>query len=307
LIVKYLMIFWLTIKSMTIIGGPMPNQSHAAPASLLDHTGYLLRLAFDRAQRVAAEEMPSGRHPRLFGVLTALVASGPVSQQQLADWLRVNRTQMVSLVDALEREGLVERRRDPADRRSYALHVTPAGRETLSALEAEVSHAERVMAEPLTAADHARLNDLLRTLIGRPVPPALADKTGFLISHAHLRARERANELFADLPIEIRHYGLMLALEQLGPSSQQALAREFHVSGTMVTQIVDDLERAGLAERRRNPADRRSYTVSLTDEGKRILAAAAQAVGTVNDELRAPIGEDGDRELRTLLRRLVEV
>ena len=278
---------------------------------LLEHTGYLLRLAYDRAQRVAAEEMPSGRHPRLFGVLTALVTAGPVSQQQLADRLRVNRTMMVSVVDELERDGLVERRRDPADRRSYNLYVTPAGRDLLATLDAEVAGAETVMTAPLTAAERARLNELLRTrLAAEPdllIPPALADRTGFLISQAHLRGRERANELFADLPIEIRHYGLMLALAEVGPSSQQALAREFRVSGTMVTQIVDDLERAGLAERRRNPADRRSYTVSLTPEGERRLAEARRRVGQLEGELAAPAGEAGDRELRALLRKLVGI
>jgi DNA-binding MarR family transcriptional regulator len=276
-------------------------------ARLLDHTGYLLRLASDRAHRVAVDEMPAGPHPRDFAVLTALVAAGPISQQRLADRLRMNRTYMVKVVDGLERMGLVERRRDPNDRRSYALHVSPESREFLARLEQDLVRAEDVMLEPLDAAERARLNELLLKLALIDVPPQLAERTGFLLVHAHYRARDRANELFEPLSIEIRHYGLMVTLSERGPSSQQALARGFWTSGTMVTQIVDDLERAGLAERRRNPADRRSYTVSLTADGERVRAEAAKAVAILDAELKAPLGAAGDRELRALLRKLVGV
>jgi len=81
----------------------------------------------------------------------------------------------------------------------------------------------------------------------------LADTTGFLISMAHFMARDRAHEAFRELPIEARHYGVLVTLDELGPTSQQALTNAMRVSATMVTQIVDDLERLGLAERRRNP------------------------------------------------------
>ncbi len=74
-----------------------------------------------------------------------------------------------------------------------------------------------------------------------------------------------------------------------------------------MTQVVDDLERLGLAERRRNPADRRSYTVTMTPEGKRVLARRAEELAAATAEIAAPIGEAGDRELRPLLRKLVGI
>jgi DNA-binding MarR family transcriptional regulator len=291
---------------------PAGQMGTEAPGrALIDHTGYLLRLAHDRANRVAAEEMPAGPHPRHFGVLLTLTAAGPVSQQRLAEGLRVNRTMMVKVVDSLERMGFVERRRDPSDRRSYALHVTDAGREALGPLGADVLRAEERMLEPLTPPERARVNELLQAVIRADaldlVPAALADRSGFLISHAHIGARERASELLAPLGIEIRHYGLMTVLEQLGPSSQQALAEGLRVSGTMVTLLVDELADRGLVERARNPADRRSYIVSFTEKGRRVLPEARDAMAVAAGELIAPIGEDGDRELRALLRKLVGV
>jgi DNA-binding MarR family transcriptional regulator len=257
---------------------------------LTEHTGYLLRLAHDRAHMAAAAAMPKGLHPRLFGLLTALLEGGPISQQQLAEKMRVNRTLVVGIVDDLERRGWVERRRDPVDRRSYALHVTDAGRRARDEMAPQVMQAGERMTERLTARERARLHELLRALIrsdpGRLIPTGLADVTGFLITQAHWLARDRANDAFRDLPIEIRHYGTLLTLDELGPVSQQTL-----------TQIVDDLERVKLVERRRNPSDRRTYTVTMTPEGKRVLAEGRlRAAG-----LEIP----GDAELRPLLRKLV--
>jgi DNA-binding MarR family transcriptional regulator len=268
---------------------------------LSEHTGYLLRVAHDRAHMAAAAEMPDGPHPRLFGLLTALLEVGPLSQQQLAEKMRVNRSLVVGIVDDLERRGWVERRRDPADRRSYNLYVTEAGRRARDEMAPQVARANERMTERLDADERARLNALLRDFIRtdpeRLIPDSLGEVPGFLITQAHWLARDRANEAFRDLPIEIRHYGVLVALDELGPTSQQALTNAMAVSATMVTQIVDDLERLGLLERRRNAADRRSYTVTMTPEGERVLAAARVKAATISIP--------GDEELRPLLRKLV--
>jgi DNA-binding MarR family transcriptional regulator len=275
---------------------------------LEDSTGYMLRLAHLRAHQIAAEAFPDGPHPREYAVLTAIAAGGPVSQQRLAEQLDVNRTLMVAVADTLEQRGLVERRRDPADRRSYALHVTPAGHAELERLHAEIERADRRMTERLTEAERGRLNELLRKLVAidlERVPEPLADRTGFLLTRAHFSSRDRANELLRPLDIVVRHFGLMSLLDAHGPSSQQALARRLAVSPTMITQMVDEVEARGLAERRPNPADRRSYLVTLTPDGKRRLTAARRVAGKFAVELAAPIGEEGDRELRALLHKLV--
>lgn len=282
----------------------------AAKPGLEDFTGYMLRLAHTRAHQVAAAAFPEGPHPREYAVLTAIAAAGPLSQQRLAERLHVNRTLMVAVADTLERRGLVERRRDPADRRSYALHVTPTGHAELERLHGEIERVDRRMTERLTDRERARLNELLRNLVAVDlafVPDPLADRTGFLLSRAHFSSRDRADELLRPYGIVVRHFGLMMLLAEHGPSSQQALARRLSVSPAMITQIVDDVETRGLVERRPNPGDRRSYLVTLTPAGKRTLTAGRRVAKTVADEIVAKVGEDGDRELRALLRKLVGV
>jgi DNA-binding MarR family transcriptional regulator len=289
---------------MRAMGGP------TAKPGLEDFTGYMLRLAHTRAHQVAAAAFPEGPHPREYAVLTAIAAAGPLSQQRLAERLHVNRTLMVAVADTLERRGLVERRRDPADRRSYALHVTPTGHAELERLHGEIERVDRRMTERLTDGERARLNELLRKLVAVDlafVPDPLADRTGFLLSRAHFSSRDRADELLRPYGIVVRHFGLMMLLAEHGPSSQQALARRLSVSPAMITQIVDDVEARGLVERRPNPGDRRSYLVTLTPAGKRTLTAGRRVARTVADEFVAKLGEDGDRELRALLRKLVGV
>lgn len=282
---------------------PMNTLPPRMTLSLIDHTGYLLRLAYDHAHRTATTEMPDGPHPRNYSLLVALLSTGPISQQQLAEKMRVNRSLVVGIVDELEGRGWLERRRDPDDRRSYRLHVTPAGERAVAEMAPKITAANRVMAERLTAVERARLHELLRALIvsdpDRMIPPTLENVTGFLVAQAHFMTRDRANEVFRDLPIEIRHYGTLVALDELGPTSQQSFTTRMQVSATTVTQVIDDLERLGLVERRRNPTDRRSYTITMTPEGATVLKAGRSRA----EHIEIP----GSDELRPLLRKLIGV
>jgi DNA-binding MarR family transcriptional regulator len=283
---------------------------HGATPGLEDFTGYMLRLAHARAHQIAADAFPGGPHPREYAVLTAIAAAGPLSQQRLAERLHVNRTLMVAVADALEQRGLVERRRDLADRRSYALHVTPAGLTELQRLHGEVELVDLRLTANLSAEERRRLNELLRKLVRvdpERVPAPLADRTGYLLTRAHFSSRDRADELLRPLGIVVRHFGLMSLLAAHGPSSQQALAGRLSVSPTMITQIVDEVEARGLAERRHNPGDRRSYLVTLTPQGRRKLGAGRLVVAQLAAELAAPIGDEADRELRALLQKLVGI
>jgi DNA-binding MarR family transcriptional regulator len=301
LIVNFLMISQFTILTAL----PMADD-----ALLENYTGYLLRLAHARAHGAAVERLPDGPHPRVFAVLSTLAATGPLSQQRLAERLRVNRTLMVGVADELERAGYVERHRDPADRRAYALHLTPAGDAARAALGAELGRAEAALTEPLGADERSRLNALLLALVtrqGRYVPASLAERTGFLLSVAHLDARDRANELLRPHGMIVRDVGLMSILDASGPRTQRALAERLSVSATMITQIVDEAEARGLVERRRNPADRRSYLVTLTEAGADKLADGRRAAGQMAAELAESLGADGHTELRALLRKLLGV
>lgn len=62
-------------------------------------------------------------------VLTTLTEREGVSQQELAARLYVTKGNISGLIDRLVANGLVERRALASDRRSHAIHLTPAGRD----------------------------------------------------------------------------------------------------------------------------------------------------------------------------------
>ena len=67
-----------------------------------------------------------GLTARQVGILTLITEREPMTQRALGDGLEVDRTTMVELLDTLEEQGLVERRRCPEDRRPF-IHPTTAG------------------------------------------------------------------------------------------------------------------------------------------------------------------------------------
>ncbi|WP_333767134.1 MarR family winged helix-turn-helix transcriptional regulator [Streptomyces sp. IBSBF 2435] len=103
-------------------------------------------------------------------ILQMLDTAGPASQQALSDELRIDRSTMVRCIDALEKAGHVQRHRDPADRRAYAVHITDGGRALLGEAEREVPGTlDRTLA-PLTGQERAELTRLLAKLVTGTAP-----------------------------------------------------------------------------------------------------------------------------------------
>jgi len=105
---------------------------------------------------------PRGVHPRTNAVLVALAGNDGQSQRQLSASLGLHRNVMVSLIDTLEEQGLVQRKPHPDDRRAFAVTLTDKARDLLPALE-EQSHAmEDAVTAALTPDERADLLDMLQ-------------------------------------------------------------------------------------------------------------------------------------------------
>lgn len=117
------------------------------------------------AERIAELDLT----PAQTGLIRA-IASGPGrSQQAMARLLGTPPSRLVALVDGLDERGLVERRRNPDDRRLHALHLTDAGHALLARIgDVATAHDDAVCAE-LDPDERAQL----RALLGR-----LADAHG---------------------------------------------------------------------------------------------------------------------------------
>lgn len=110
---------------------------------------------------------PLGLDIRQFIVLKSIADRGPVSQQALGEGVWIDRTTMVSVVDELERKRFVERRRNPDDRRAYAIEITAAGREARGRAERVLERADNEFMAPLTPEERDQLRHLLVRLVKR--------------------------------------------------------------------------------------------------------------------------------------------
>lgn len=130
-------------------------------------------IADDAKRRLA----PLGVHPRVNAILLALAGSDGQSQRQLSARLGVHRNVMVSLIDSLEEQGLVERRPCPVDRRAFAVTLTDKARDLLPALEQQSDAMEDEVTGALSPEERAALRDMLqRVSAGLGLSPGVHPK-----------------------------------------------------------------------------------------------------------------------------------
>ena len=98
----------------------------------------------------------------------------PMRMSELADRLGIARRSATSVVDELERRGLVERRPDPTDRRGVAVAVTAAGRSALAELDGarRAVAAQLAVEAELSGAELVALRDLLARVVDGPTTRA---------------------------------------------------------------------------------------------------------------------------------------
>ena len=138
------------------------------PAALADRIGYLLARAHLGMRAIADEALtPLGLDKKEYAALVLLASEGPLSQQALSVIQGCDRTTMVAVVDKLEDGELVVRRRNPLDRRAYALEITAKGRRALDQADELVSKVEHDFLVPRSAAERRTLIDLLQRLLVR--------------------------------------------------------------------------------------------------------------------------------------------
>ncbi len=112
-------------------------------------------------QRLEQDLVPLGIRVRHFLVLAMLDSAPGLSQQDMAIYLSLDPTVMVALVDGLEQQRLVERTRDQADRRRYAVHLTAKGHDVLGRARAIADAIGDEVFGPLTKAERKQLATLL--------------------------------------------------------------------------------------------------------------------------------------------------
>lgn len=141
----------------------------------------LSQVGIHASKQFAERILAIGLQPPLFRVLNLVDAAEGQSQQAIARAVDVPASRMVALVDELEREGLVERRPHPSDRRIRALYLTGKGRKLLARGREIARQHEAELTRGMSAADRKALTRLLQQIVaaqdlGDGVHPGLSGR-----------------------------------------------------------------------------------------------------------------------------------
>jgi DNA-binding MarR family transcriptional regulator len=133
----------------------LPAELVASPGFLLARLGLTLKMTTMEAFEEAGF---NGYH---YSILALLDEGARTTQAAIADALQYDPSQLVALLDGLEERDLIERRRDPNDRRRQMVSLTVAGRRQLAAFRKLVHRLEDEFLAPLDDEERAALHDLL--------------------------------------------------------------------------------------------------------------------------------------------------
>jgi len=142
----------------------LPEELVASPTFLMK------RLGFAAKERAMEAYESTGLHPYHHAVLLVLGEGSRETQGAIADALGYDRGQLVGLLDELEERGLVERRRDPNDRRRHLVRLTADGKRILRRLRGLARQIDDEFLAPLSDNERANLHALLLRLAEKHEP-----------------------------------------------------------------------------------------------------------------------------------------
>ena len=120
----------------------------------------------------------------------------------------------------------------------------------------------------------------------------------YMIKQLELVVRARLDDILRPAGITALQYTALTVLDRHDGLSPAQLARDSFVRPQSIADLIANLERRRLVRRTRNPGNRRELVVSLTDEGRDLLAHYAAAVQSLEAEITAALGARKVAEFR---------
>jgi DNA-binding MarR family transcriptional regulator len=124
---------------------------------------------------------------------------------------------------------------------------------------------------------------------------------GFLLGKALQQMEQKFAEGLAPFNINSRQYGVLLFIEENPYSSQKDISDNLQIDRTTMVSHIDHLETLGFVERTKNPNDRRSYSLLITEKGKEVLNSRWEFLIDVESEVLTPLNQQERQLLKGFL------
>jgi DNA-binding MarR family transcriptional regulator len=156
---------------LSTIGGMTPSKSSRGGPPQAAQVAYLLgQIGRSQGARLTERLAPLGLRPKHFALLNIVAADEGSSQQKLGERLALEPSGIVATIDELEDQGLLERRRDPGDRRRYALYLTREGHAKLAQARRAAAQRAAELLEPLDPHELEVLHGILTRIAAAEDP-----------------------------------------------------------------------------------------------------------------------------------------
>ena len=132
----------------------------------------------------------------------------------------------------------------------------------------------------------------------------ISESASVTLALAGQLAHTRLRQAMAAHGLKPAQSQVLVLLTEHGATGQQALVEEMGVDPSVLVSILNELERAGLAHRRRDPADRRRHIVEISARGTQLVGEVGASLATVEAELFADLSAEEIAQLRALLGRI---
>ena len=139
-----------------------------------------------------------------------------------------------------------------------------------------------------------------------PRPPSLLAQPAYLASQVSRYGRREFERALSEHGLRLIHYGVLTALDDLGPLAQQQLADSLDHDKSHLVRHIDHLESHGLVTRLPYPNDRRRNQVALTKAGRTLLRELRAAERRSQQGFLDVLSPAEQRTLESLLCRVLD-
>jgi DNA-binding MarR family transcriptional regulator len=158
--------------------------------ALLDESGLSGQISFMmRLAQLALLEHVFSKQKHIdlsFSQLTILrlIDTRPgLTQQRIADAMRIKKANLTPLINELDADGLVSRKNAVTNRKAYALYLTRKGERALNKAKANLAAQLNPVTDILSHNDRAQLVGLLRKIVLELPPPSSLEKSNLKVDH----------------------------------------------------------------------------------------------------------------------------
>jgi len=133
----------------------------------------------------------------------------------------------------------------------------------------------------------------------------LLGRSSFLLNKAAQRIRDIYEQVLSPMKLTGKHIGVLFILEERGSISQNELGKCTYIDRSTIVDLIDDLEKMGLVERKEHPTDRRSHAIYITAKGKELLPVVDKQALEIEKKFLDCLSAQEQKSLIQILRKLV--